>query len=82
MIPCEAFIQVRPEAGRKGTVIASANFAIFFCMLIASILEMALVKNMRPDQFHLCFSVVGGLSLLMAGWLMLRNRHFKEDSND
>ncbi len=35
VIPCEAFVQRRPPAGRKGTVLASAGFAVFAGILVS-----------------------------------------------
>ncbi|MFW6155504.1 MAG: MFS transporter [Planctomycetota bacterium] len=35
IIPCEAFVQRRPPAGRKGTVLASAGFAVFSGILVS-----------------------------------------------
>jgi MFS family permease len=66
MVPCEAFVQVRPSAERKGTVIASVNFAIFAGILLSGPIEIALVSILKPS---VCFAVLGGLGLLVSGWL-------------
>ncbi|HEY3490582.1 MAG TPA: MFS transporter [Candidatus Deferrimicrobiaceae bacterium] len=50
MIPCESFLQVRPAPERKGAVWASANFAVFLGMAIASGLSNLLNRVLLPTQ--------------------------------
>lgn len=70
MIPCEAFIQVRPDPREKGTVIAAANFAVFCGILLSgpvvNLLGVSLA--LRPTS---CFALLGCLALLAAGALRI-----------
>jgi len=70
MIPCEAFIQVRPAAGEKGTVIAASNFAVFCGILlsgpVANLLNVSM--TLRPTT---SFALVGCLALVVSGVLLL-----------
>lgn len=66
MIPCEAFIQVRPVAERRGTVIASANFAIFLGILLSAPITNTLNALVTPT---VSFGLLGALSLLAADQL-------------
>jgi MFS family permease len=50
LIPCESFIQVRPAPERKGAVWASANFAVFLGMAVASGLSNLLNRLLLPTQ--------------------------------
>lgn len=63
MIPCEAFIQVRPAAGRKGTVIASANFMVFAGILLSAPIGNGLNAALRPT---VSFGLLAAFSLLVA----------------
>lgn len=76
MIPCEAFVQIRPAADRKGTVIASVNFLIFAGILLSGPIEILLVKFTTPTN---ALAVLGVVSLIMAAvlWAALRkdNKH-------
>lgn len=63
MIPCEAFIQVRPAAGEKGAVISSANLAIFLGILASGPLANLLYGVMPPAA---CFAVLGCFCLAVA----------------
>jgi len=68
MIPCEAFIQVRPAAEKRGTVIASANFAVFSGILLSSWVGNELNAVVRPT---VSYGLLGVFSLLAAGVLVL-----------
>ena len=48
LVPCEAFIQVRPAADRRGTVIASVNFAVFAGILLSGPAANALIATVAP----------------------------------
>ncbi|MCD4824593.1 MAG: MFS transporter [Phycisphaerae bacterium] len=71
MVPCEAFVQIRPAADRKGRVIASVNFMIFFGILLSGPLEVGLIRLLRPTD---CLGVLGGFSVLVGVglWWALR----------
>jgi MFS family permease len=79
LVPCEAFIQIRPDPGKKGTVIASANFAIFCGIMLAGPLEMLIISYIKPN---LCFALTGGLSFIAAAWLAVRFRARAEAGRD
>jgi len=68
LVPCEAFIQVRPVPERKGAVIAAANFAVFTGIMLSGLAAEGLLHllNLAPTT---CFAPVGALALLMAGVL-------------
>ena len=67
MIPCESFLQIRPAPERKGAVWASANFASFSGMALASGLYIPL-KALRPT---LAYGALGAVSLLFTLWLSM-----------
>lgn len=71
MIPCESFIQIRPAPERKGAVWASANFASFSGMALASLLYIPLA-SLRPT---LAYAMLGAASLVFTGWMSLEFRH-------
>ncbi len=66
MIPCESFIQVRPKAEKKGTVIAAANFGIFSGIVLAGGLSMCFDEMLTPTTF---LALTGLVSLPVALWL-------------
>lgn len=66
MIPCESFVQVRPAPERKGAVWASANFAVFGGIAIASIVSIPLVKAFRPTT---AFGILACIALAYTLWL-------------
>jgi MFS family permease len=68
MVLCEAFFQIRPPAGSKGTVIASANCASFIGVLAAGIVSGPMVEYFSPAGG---FAVMAFLVLPMAVWLRL-----------
>ena len=66
MIPCESFIQVRPRAERRGTVIAATNFGIFAGIVLAGGLSMCFDKMLVPTTF---LALTGLVSVPVAVWL-------------
>jgi len=70
IIPCEAFVQVRPAADRKGRVIAASTFAVFVGILLSGP-----VYNLLTSQWGLlpttAFAVLGAMSFLVAAFLGL-----------
>jgi hypothetical protein len=61
LIPCESFVQVRPEPQRKGAVIAAVNFAVFCGIMLSGPVANVLNANLKPTTG---FGVIGGISLL------------------
>ena len=68
MIPCEAFIQVRPAPERRGTIIASANFAIFAGILASGPIANWLNAHIVPTT---SFALLAVVALLAAATLFL-----------
>ena len=70
MIPCEAFVQVRPAADRKGRVIAASTFAVFVGILVSGP-----VYNLLTGAWGLlptsAFAVLGAMAFLVASFLSL-----------
>jgi len=66
LIPCEGFVQVRPPAERKGTVIASVNFGVFFGIMLSGPLANTLGRIFDPSRG---LALLGCLTLVMALWL-------------
>jgi acyl-[acyl-carrier-protein]-phospholipid O-acyltransferase / long-chain-fatty-acid--[acyl-carrier-protein] ligase len=68
MIPCESFMQIRPAPERKGAVWASANFASFGGMSVASLAYTFIpaLNTLRPTFAYLA---LGAISLLFTLWL-------------
>lgn len=66
MIPCESFIQVRPAAEEKGTVIAATNFGIFAGIVLAAGLNMRFDETLTPTTF---IALTGAVSIPVAIWL-------------
>jgi len=48
LIPCEGFVQVRARADRKGSVIASVNFAVFAGILLSGPAANVVSGYLRP----------------------------------
>jgi MFS family permease len=65
LIPCESFLQIRPAPERKGAVWASANFASFAGMAVASAVHTRLT-GLQPT---LAYGALGAFSLLFVGGL-------------
>ena len=70
LIPCESFLQIRPAPERKGAVWASANFASFSGMAMASFLYIPLTVLVPT----LAYAVLGLASLLFMIWMALEFR--------
>ncbi len=70
MIPCESFIQVRPDPRRKGAVIAASNFVIFAGIMVSGPLANLLTDLLAGSW---CFAVagVGALGVGAALWAAL-----------
>lgn len=66
MIPCEAFVQTRPEPGRKGRVIAAANFVIFSGICISGPVASGLNELLTSSA---CFGVLALGSVPVVIWL-------------
>jgi len=78
MVPCEAFIQIRPAAGEKGKVIAASNFAVFCGILLA-----AGAYNVLSGQTALkptdCFGLLGCAALLVGVAVMTLLRRMRSE---
>ncbi len=73
LVPCEAFIQVRPASEHRGTVLASSNFAVFAGILISGPLSNVLNKALPPSlSLMLLGAVAMPVALLL--WLKLPER--------
>lgn len=71
LIPCESFLQIRPEPSRKGAVWAAANFASFGGMAIAGGLYIPL-KNLTPTHAY------GALGLACLAFSFYLSRQFRK----
>jgi acyl-[acyl-carrier-protein]-phospholipid O-acyltransferase/long-chain-fatty-acid--[acyl-carrier-protein] ligase len=70
LIPVESFIQRRPEAARRGAILASANFAVFGGIMLSGPLSNFLNAHWAPSTgmgFVGCLALV--LSLVMRAFL-------------
>ena len=71
MIPCEAYIQVRPQAEAKGKTISASNFTIFTGILISGPVYNLLNVNLKlkPTTSFMCLGfaavVVSGLLFVL-----------------
>jgi MFS family permease len=76
MVPCEAFVQTRPGFGRKGRVIAAANFVVFAGIFVAGFAESGL-NELLPAS--MCFGVLALASVPVVIWLwrVLGRGHLK-----
>jgi MFS family permease len=64
MVPLEAFIQVRPEASRKGAVIAAANFAAFTGILLSGpTINLFIVLHIAPSN---AFAIMGAMAMIVS----------------
>ncbi|MCE5326673.1 MAG: MFS transporter [Planctomycetaceae bacterium] len=63
MIPCESFIQVRPGAAEKGTVIAASNFMVFAAIMLTGLLHSWLWREITPSGF---FAMLGAAAVVAA----------------
>lgn len=72
LIPCEAFIQTRPEAAVKGRVIAAANFVAFLGILLAGPANNLLKRLVDPSiAASSGFAVLGVMDLFVMAWLWI-----------
>lgn len=63
LIPCEAFVQVRPSADKKGATIAAANFASMGAILLSGPVHLMLLGRLVEPTT--CFAFMGGLTLAL-----------------
>ncbi|MHB9134041.1 MAG: MFS transporter [Armatimonadota bacterium] len=68
MVPLESFIQVRPAAGEKGSVISTANSAIFTGMLLAGV-AYAVLEHFFTAQETTSFAIAGVMAVVVGVWL-------------
>ncbi|MHC4563282.1 MAG: MFS transporter [Planctomycetota bacterium] len=66
MIPCEAFLQVRPAAKHRGRVLAAANFAVFTGLMLTGPLSNVLNARLLPTT---SMAIVGVAAMAVAAWL-------------
>jgi MFS family permease len=72
MVPQEAFVQTRPPLGRKGAIIAAANFLAFGGILLSGPLNwMMSSAGLAPSRR---FAAAGALSAAVTVWLWLSLR--------
>jgi len=67
LVPCEGFVQVRPAAHRKGAVLASVNFGIFFGILISGPLANLVGRLFVATRG---LTLLGGLTACFGLWLL------------
>ncbi len=63
LVPCEAFVQIRPASNRKGAVIAAANFAVFFGILLSGPAANLAVAWLAPSS---AMGVLGAAAIIAA----------------
>lgn len=63
LIPVESFIQRRPEASRRGAILASANFAVFGGIMLSGPLSNVLNAHWAPTTG---MGLVGCLALVLS----------------
>ncbi len=69
MVPCEAFIQLRPPASRRGAVIAANNFANFAGMAVAGLVGNLLNTTFQHSRTYTHgFFVLAGLAAAVTLW--------------
>jgi predicted MFS family arabinose efflux permease len=66
MVPVESFLQVRPAAHEKGSVLAAVNFAVFTGICLSGLVANLLNAYCRPTTG---FAWVGGMTLVSAAGL-------------
>lgn len=69
MIPCEAFIQVRPAQKCKGTVIATANFAVFVGIFLSGPIEVLMIRFFTPTG---AMAVIGLLGIAVGLFISIK----------
>lgn len=60
LIPCEAFVQIRPSSDRRGATIAAANFAIFSGIIVSGLAANAMLAVLRPTT---AMGLVGAMTI-------------------
>ncbi len=65
LVPCESFIQVRPKAEKRGSVIAAANFAAFGVIILAGIASSIADHYIAASTF---LAGLGALGFPLAWW--------------
>jgi acyl-[acyl-carrier-protein]-phospholipid O-acyltransferase/long-chain-fatty-acid--[acyl-carrier-protein] ligase len=75
LIPVESFIQVRPAADRKGTILAAVNFIVFAGILISGLVSNVMNEHLRPTT---SFGVIGAVSILIGLGLWVGYRKMEE----
>ena len=73
IVPCEAFIQVRPQPHRRGATIAAGNFAVFAGIFLAGPAANLLLELGRAS---LALAAIGALCLAAGAalWVALHGR--------
>ncbi len=66
LIPSEAFVQTRPPAERRGSVLASVNFGVFAGILVSGPLANAMGRLLVPTG---SLAVLGVAAIVMGAWL-------------
>ena len=66
LIPCGAFVQIRPPSNRKGTVLAAVNFAVFSGIILSGPAANAMIAVLRPTA---AMGLVGAMAILAGLWL-------------
>ena len=72
LIPVESFIQTRPEPGRRGAVLAAANFVEFAGILLSGPFANYLNAHWAPTT---SFGIAGAISVALSVGLGLKLRH-------
>ncbi len=67
LIPCEAFIQVRPPATERGAVLSAANFCVFSGVLLSGLVSNGLNSIISPTN---CFGLFAVAALVVGAWLL------------
>lgn len=67
LVPLESFFQVRPDPHEKGAVIAAANFAGFFAMMLAGGADLALTVLETPPLMR--FGLLSAACAVVVVWL-------------
>ena len=75
LIPVESFIQVRPAADRKGTILAAVNFIVFAGILISGLVSNVMNEHLRPTT---SFGVIGAVTILIGLGLWVGYRKMEE----
>jgi MFS family permease len=78
LIPVTSFIQVRPDAGMKGRIIAVANFTAFTCMFFAGRIFPLLDSTLLPSA---AMVLLGAVAVAAGGVLWLSIRKLNNATN-